>query len=77
MDLAINYFAKKEYLKKPGLISGIFLVFYSFFRFVTEFFRNPDPQIGYMAFDLTLGQFTSIIFLTIGAILFFNKKNEN
>ena len=75
--LILNYFAKKEYLKKPGLISGIFLVFYSFFRFVTEFFRNPDPQIGYMAFDLTLGQFISIIFLTIGAILFFNKKNEN
>ncbi len=75
--LILSHFTKKKYLKKPGLISGIFLIFYSFFRFVAEFFRNPDPQIGYMAFDLTLGQFISIIFLAIGAILFLKKKNEN
>jgi len=75
--LILRYFAKKEYLKNPGLISAIFLIFYSFFRFMTEFFRSPDPQIGYMALNLTLGQFISIIFLILGGILFFYKKNEN
>jgi phosphatidylglycerol:prolipoprotein diacylglycerol transferase len=27
----LGYFAKKEYLKNPGLISSMFLIFYSFF----------------------------------------------
>ena len=75
--LILRYFTKKGYLKDPGIISAIFLIFYSLFRFMTEFFRSPDPQIGYMALNLTLGQFISIIFLIFGGILFFYKKNEN
>ena len=73
----LSYFNKKNYSKKPGLISGLFLIFYSLFRFVIEFFRSPDPQIGYIALNLTIGQFISIICLTLGGILFFYKKNEN
>jgi len=75
--LLLGYFAKKNYLKNPGLISSMFLIFYSLFRFMTEFFRNPDPQIGYIALNLTLGQFISFIFLVFGGILFFYKKNDN
>ena len=75
--LILNYFYKKNYLKKPGLISGLFLIFYSLFRFGVEFFRVPDPQIGYMAMNLTMGQLISLIFLLIGGTLFFYKKNEN
>jgi len=74
--LLLGYFVKKNYLKKPGLISGMFLIFYSSFRFGMEFFRNPDPQIGYVALNLTLGQFLSIVFLILGGILFFYKKND-
>ena len=74
--LILLYFYKKNYLTKPGQISGLFLFFYSLFRFFTEFFRSPDPQIGYLIFNLTLGQLISIIFLIIGVILFLIKKNE-
>ena len=74
--LILKHFTKKNYLKKPGLISSIFLIYYSLFRFMTEFFRIPDPHIGYMFLNLTLGQFISIIFLTIGGILFLYKKDE-
>ena len=73
----LGYFFKKNYLKKPGQISGIFLIFYSLFRFFVEFFRSPDPQIGYLILNLTLGQLISVIFLIIGTYLFFIKKNEN
>ena len=75
--LILRLFAKKNYLKNPGLISSMFLIFYSLFRFVIEFFRNPDSQIGYMALNMTLGQFISVIFFIFGGILFFYKKNEN
>ena len=37
--LILIYFVNKDYLKKPGLISGLFLIFYSLFRFFIEFFR--------------------------------------
>ena len=70
------YFRKKDYLKKPGLISGLFLIFYSIFRFLVEFFRVPDEQLGYLMFDLSLGQIISVIFLMIGTTLFY-LKNEN
>ena len=73
----LGYFFKKDYLKTPGQISGLFLVFYSLFRFCTEFFRMPDPHIGYLILNLTLGQLISVIFFIVGATLFFAKRNEN
>ena len=72
----LRYFFKKDYLKKPGKISGLFLVFYSVFRLFVEFYRSPDPQIGYLILDLTIGQLISAVFLIIGTLLFFIKKNE-
>jgi phosphatidylglycerol:prolipoprotein diacylglycerol transferase len=73
----LRYFLKKKYLKQPGLISALFLIFYSLFRFIIEFFRSPDPHIGYLILNITLGQLISIIFLILGGILFFYKKNDN
>ena len=74
--LILLYFQKKKYLKVPGLISGLFLTFYSLFRFLTEFFRAPDEQLGYLLLNLTMGQIISIIFFLIGTYLII-KKNEN
>ena len=75
--LILQYFLKKDYLQNSGQISGLFLIFYSLFRFLAEFFRSPDPQIGYLILNLTLGQLISIIFLMIGMFIFYLKKNEN
>jgi len=72
----LNYFVKKNIFNKPGLISSLFLIFYSIFRFLIEFFRVPDPQIGYIIFNLSMGQLISIIFLIFGIYLFFKKNNE-
>ena len=74
--LILMYFRKKNYLTKPGLISGLFLIFYSIFRFFIEFFRVPDEQLGYLIFKLSMGQIISLIFLSIGIIIFYI-KNEN
>ena len=74
--LLLMYFRKKSYLSKPGTISGLFLIFYSIFRFFIEFYRVPDEQIGYLVFNLSIGQIISFVFLTIGTIIFY-LKNEN
>ena len=74
---ALNYLTKQKAFRTSGLISSIFLIFYSLFRFVLEFFRAPDPQIGYALFHLTMGQLVSIIFLFLGVYLYLSKKNVN
>ena len=73
--LILLYFRKKGFMKSPGMISGLFLIFYSIFRFSIEFFRVPDEQLGYLFFKLTMGQIMSFLFLLIGTFLTL-KKNE-
>ena len=58
------------------LISALFLILYSIFRFIVEFFRVPDEQLGYLILSLSMGQIISLIFIIFGIILFY-VKNEN
>ena len=67
--LILIYFRHKGFMKIPGFISGLFLIFYSIFRIVIEFFRAPDGQLGYLFLHLTMGQIISFIFLLIGFYL--------
>ena len=71
--LILIYFRRKGFMKIPGLISSLFLIFYSFFRFVIEFFRVPDEQLGYLFFNLSMGQIMSLTFFISGIYLM--KKN--
>ena len=70
--LILIYFQKK-FSNKPGLISGLFLIFYSIFRFFVEFYRVPDEQLGYIFLNLSMGQVISLIFMLSGLILFYFK----
>ena len=70
----LNFLFKKQFYKSPGLISSLFLIFYSSFRFFIEFTREPDVQIGYILFNLSLGQLLSFLFFTFGLFLFYKKK---
>ena len=71
--IILIYFRNKGLYKNTGLISGLFLFFYSIFRFFIEFVRVPDEQIGYLFLDLTRGQIISLIFLLIGTYLIIKK----
>lgn len=55
----------KKRLKK-GILFFSFIALYSLFRFLVEFFRQPDFQIGFLWENLTLGQLICIPFLLIG-----------
>ncbi len=73
--LLLNFLFKK-FLFKSGVISALFLIYYSIFRFFAEFTREPDPQLGYILLNLSMGQIMSIVFFTAGIFLFYF-KNEN
>jgi phosphatidylglycerol---prolipoprotein diacylglyceryl transferase len=57
--------------RKPrpmGAVSGLFLLLYGTFRFLVEFVREPDPQLGYVAFGwVTMGQVLSLPMILLGA----------
>ncbi|MDC1167039.1 prolipoprotein diacylglyceryl transferase [Candidatus Pelagibacter sp.] len=69
------FFRKKERIKIAGILSSFFLIFYSIFRFVIEYFRVPDEQLGYLILNATMGQIISFIFFVAGILLFFSKIN--
>ncbi|MBK2124673.1 prolipoprotein diacylglyceryl transferase [Fangia hongkongensis] len=56
--------------QRPRLfISAHFLLWYGLFRFIAEFFRQPDPQMGYLLFNwMTMGQVLSLPMI-IGGLL--------
>ncbi len=70
------YFHKRSSAKKPGFISGIFLIFYSTFRFLIEFLRIPDEQLGYVLFNLSMGQILCLVFFIFGSYLTFKKYDH-
>lgn len=55
---------------RDGVIAGAFLVFYGLFRFMVEFTRQPDPQLGFIGWGwLTMGQLLSSVIATVGLAL--------
>ena len=50
---------------------------YSTFRFLIEFTREPDIQVGYILNQLTMGMILSIPMFLFGIVLiFYSKKND-
>ena len=61
------------YSRKPRptmAVSGMFALFYGIFRFIVEFVRVPDAQLGYLAFGwVTMGQILCIPMIVGGLLL--------
>jgi phosphatidylglycerol:prolipoprotein diacylglycerol transferase len=71
---------RKNGLKRPGLISGLFFAGYGIARYMVEFFRQPDAQfqsvtnpVGYAFqfgdYGLTMGQSLSLPMIILGIAL--------
>src|SRR3954469_18796480 len=56
-------------LKRPGLILGSFIAVYGIARITGEFFREPDPQLGFLWGGLTMGMLLSVPMVIVGAII--------
>jgi phosphatidylglycerol:prolipoprotein diacylglycerol transferase len=56
-------------LKRPGLILGSFIAFYGLARITGEFFREPDPQLGFLWGELTMGMLLSVPMVIAGVII--------
>ena len=65
---AVLYFlSRKQPPRRRGTFLGLFLIMYGCFRFVIEFVREPDVQLGYLWGGwLTMGQQLSVPLILVG-----------
>lgn len=60
-------YARKEH--KPGQVASVFLLGYGVFRFVAEYFREPDDFLGILSLGMSMGQWLCIPMIVGGALL--------
>lgn len=60
---------------QSGYLAGMFLICYGISRFIVEFFREPDAQLGYLLNIITMGQILSLPMIALGLFLFLKKDN--
>lgn len=59
--------------REQGKVAGLFILGYGLIRVFEEFFRQPDPQYGYLAFGwLTMGQILCLPMILLGLFLLFS-----
>ena len=59
-----------------GAVSGAFLVGYGAFRFLAEYFREPDAGIFGHSYVISMGQWLSLPMILIGCYLLFKGKKS-
>jgi phosphatidylglycerol:prolipoprotein diacylglycerol transferase len=64
--VVLNLLVRRGALKRPGVITGAFAVGYGIARVMSEFFREPDPQLGFLWGGLTMGMLLSIPLMLAG-----------
>ena len=81
LEGVVLFFVLWLFSQKPrprGSVLGLFLFLYGCFRFGVEFFRQPDPQLGFVALDfLTMGQILSLPMIGAGIFLFLDRRSRS
>lgn len=75
LTFIILWVLKSKMKTNPGLLSSLFLILYGGFRFLMEYFRMPDPQLGFILPGLSMGQILCLVMIISGsALLYFSRK---
>ena len=73
--LALNFIARHAAIQnRSGFLTGAFLSGYAASRIFVELFRQPDPHIGFLLFNLTMGQLLSLPMLAAGIYIMFRSQ---
>ena len=66
------YLRKKRYF--DGFLFALYLMGYGVIRFFLEFFREPDPQLGFILGPFTMGQVLCLGMVLVGLIIVVSRK---
>jgi phosphatidylglycerol:prolipoprotein diacylglycerol transferase len=61
---------------RTGVLTSLFIIFYGTFRFIVEFFREPDVQLGFILGPLTMGQLLSSLMVLAGVTLLYLRARK-
>ena len=61
---------------KRGVVSGLFMILYGLFRIISEQFREPDTQIGYLFNMFSMGSVLSFFMILVGLLILRKVKNN-
>ena len=60
-----------------GIVSALFMIFYGLFRIISEQFREPDSQVGYLFNLFSMGSILSFFMILIGLYILKKVKNND
>ncbi|KNZ31648.1 MAG: diacylglyceryl transferase [Methylibium sp. NZG] len=66
------WYAKKR--RGLGQVSGMFLIGYGVFRFIAEYFREPDSFLGLLALNMSMGQWLCVPMIVAGGWLWWRGR---
>ena len=80
----VNLLVWSGWFRRPGLVAGVFGIGYAIARIVCEFFREPDPQLGFLfgtsvdalSGGITMGMLLSLPVLVAGIWLVLRARRE-
>lgn len=80
----VNLLVWSGWFRRPGFVAGVFGIGYAVARIVCEFFREPDPQLGFLfgtsvnalSGGITMGMLLSLPVLVAGIWLVLRSRRE-
>ena len=75
--IVLYYVIKMFNNKNLGFNSGMYVFGYAFFRFFIEFFRQPDAHLGFVLFELSMGQILCIVMMLSGMYIWYVGKKDS
>lgn len=67
----------RRWARFDGALACFYLVFYALARFGSEYFREPDPQLGFFFGLFTMGQVLSFVMFSMAVVTFIWLKQKN
>ena len=76
--VAVILFLYRKQKSFDGELMVLYAILYSIMRFISEFWRQPDVQLGYLYDNwVTMGQIQSLVMLSIAIIIYFILKKNS
>jgi len=72
--LAVIHYYRKKWRRQKGELIALYLLGYGVARFIAEFWREPDPQLGFIWGPFTMGQLLSGVMVVVGGGLLFYRR---
>ena len=76
LSFVVIYWFYKKFYKCRGELIALYLITYGAFRSLCELWREPDPQLGFIVADFTMGQILSFFLIIAGIFIFYFRRKQ-